>query len=60
MSIDEYNEKFVHLARYAPHVVSDEKHQIREFILGLHQPFYVVISLQVNVFLSYAVVVEAT
>lgn len=44
MPIDEYNSKFVRLARYAPHIVPDERHRINRFILGLRQPFYDVIS----------------
>lgn len=60
MSIDEYNSKFVQIAHYAPHMVPDEKRHIRAFILGLCQSFYQAISPQVNVYPSYAAMVEAT
>lgn len=59
MSINEYNAKFVCMAHYAPHVVPDERRRIRQFILGLRQPFYDVVSPQVNVYPSYAATIEA-
>lgn len=59
MSIDDYNSKFVRLARYVLHMAPGKKRWIRRFILGLRQPFFDVISPQVNVYPSYVVAVEA-
>lgn len=42
-----------------PHMVPDEKRQIRWFIMGLRQPYYQVVSPQINVYHTYSTAVEA-
>ena len=35
MTIAEYNEKFIELSRYAPHIVLSESRKVRKFKVGL-------------------------
>ncbi|XP_060190584.1 uncharacterized protein LOC132619819 [Lycium barbarum] len=40
MSVNEYYLKFVSLAKYAPHMVSDVRDRVRRFVLGLIPDFF--------------------
>lgn len=59
MSVDEYDTQFVHLSRYASHMIPNEEEKICRFVLGLCLRLRQFVSMQMELYPSYMATVDA-
>lgn len=59
MSVDEYDNKFIRLSYYAPHLVPDEREKIQRFILGLRRPLYQLVGPKKETYPTYSTMADS-